>query len=601
MDLEFSHKADTVPTGGAGIYTDSSTAQDGEHLQVHHESNTALSSPPSPHPAGPKSTWMPQLLDQPPEVLHHIFLHVKPTDLASLSLSCRHLNGMISSDELLWKIHYLERFDRPKDTEAETWRARTSRLIKICKLLESENQDVKAQHISEILTQSMGLIDDIVSTSSKTTKFLKSLLAQGLNINSLLCRSSLFARARPHQWPAAPTEELCQRSAQLHVMAGMNIDSPWPEPQPDSSSRPHLRGGGIFDEGADAFSDDDDENDLEALVQREPILSEDDQLRLRLLNNPTPLRDIHCYARSRVYDLRRYKQCNMWGPFTDDSTGNIDWEKVQSIMIDIAYNHRLYTERRGLIGTDSLGLPDAVRIRFDNMEHIRNVSSSTRSLLQPWEEPFEGIAAGSFVSAELHGKVKPSLHPDIDSLDPYGVTGTWLRIVCFLDYNDLYRFNFERQANIPAEQERDPIATREAFRLIKLQLQATRIEEQEGVDERTGRPLLPIVHFNGTSRSTFMAWDPNANSRIRGSVYMTSKGVIRWTSFSIFHGEERWRSEGVQIGGLKSARGILGNWFDKDYDVHGPAGPTAFWKISDEMVEERRRDGPGVMQIFMAE
>lgn len=49
----------------------------------------------------------------------------------------------------------------------------------------------------------------------------------------------------------------------------------------------------------------------------------------------------------------------------------------------------------------------------------------------------------------------------------------------------------------------------------------------------------------------------------------------------MFHGEERWRSEGVQIGGAKSERGILGNWFDKDFDQHGPAGPTAFWKMGD--------------------
>ena len=34
--------------------------------------------------------------------------------------------------------------------------------------------------------------------------------------------------------------------------------------------------------------------------------------------------------------------------------------------------------------------------------------------------------------------------------------------------------------------------------------------------------------------------------------------------------------------------GILGNWFDKDYDVHGPAGPTAFWKVSDDIVEEKK-------------
>ncbi len=68
---------------------------------------------------------------------------------------------------------------------------------------------------------------------------------------------------------------------------------------------------------------------------------------------------------------------------------------------------------------------------------------------------------------------------------------------------------------------------------------------------------------------------------------MTPSGAIRWTSFSIFHGEERWRSEGVQIGGPRSARGVLGNWFDKDFDPHGPAGPTAFWKVSDDIEEEK--------------
>ena len=50
---------------------------------------------------------------------------------------------------------------------------------------------------------------------------------------------------------------------------------------------------------------------------------------------------------------------------------------------------------------------------------------------------------------------------------------------------------------------------------------------------------------------------------IAGSVRQTPEGEIRWTTFSIFHGEEKWRSEGIQVGGLRSARGILGNWFDK--------------------------------------
>lgn len=103
---------------------------------------------------------------------------------------------------------------------------------------------------------------------------------------------------------------------------------------------------------------------------------------------------------------------------------------------------------------------------------------------------------------------------------------------------------------------------------------------------------LPVVRFRGTSRSLHASWDPNANSRIRGTVRQTPEGEIRWTTFSIFHGEERWRSEGIQVGGLRSARGVLGNWFDKDYDLHGPAGPTAFWKESDDLEEEKTSSTP---------
>ena len=73
----------------------------------------------------------------------------------------------------------------------------------------------------------------------------------------------------------------------------------------------------------------------------------------------------------------------------------------------------------------------------------------------------------------------------------------------------------------------------------------------------------PIVYFRGTSSSMRPSWDPDANSGIRGVVQTNREGEVRWTSWSIFQGEERWRSEGVQIGGKGSARGVVGSWFDK--------------------------------------
>lgn len=64
---------------------------------------------------------------------------------------------------------------------------------------------------------------------------------------------------------------------------------------------------------------------------------------------------------------------------------------------------------------------------------------------------------------------------------------------------------------------------------------------------------------------------------------------MRWTTLSIFHGEARWKSEGVQVGGVRSNRGVIGTWFDKDYDDQGPCGPTAFWKLSDTIEEDKPR------------
>lgn len=30
----------------------------------------------------------------------------------------------------------------------------------------------------------------------------------------------------------------------------------------------------------------------------------------------------------------------------------------------------------------------------------------------------------------------------------------------------------------------------------------------------------------------------------------------------------------------------------RDYDMHGPAGPTAFWKLTDELAEEKTNSMP---------
>lgn len=263
------------------------------------------------------------------------------------------------------------------------------------------------------------------------------------------------------------------------------------------------------------------------------------------------------YAVSKVYDLRTYTDGTFWGPFQDDGQATADWEKIEAILVVLGHNIYL--------------LRDSVSRR------MRAICSSI------WQEPWEDMVRNSCTARHTPRLEEPGL--SLDARDPYGVTGTYLRVVCFLDYSELFTYNFDNPRQPPAQIPLPPLASIEAIRMITMDLKVTKITppgEDDGED-------YPVVHFRGTSKSVDSGSnDSNANSGLRGTVRQTREGEIRWTTHSIYHGEERWKSESIQIGGIRSARGAIGNWFDKDYDIHGPAGPTAFWKVSPEVCEMMR-------------
>jgi hypothetical protein len=116
------------------------------------------------------------------------------------------------------------------------------------------------------------------------------------------------------------------------------------------------------------------------------------------------------------------------------------------------------------------------------------------------------------------------------------------------DYNDLFIFNFGSESRIPADQPRDPISTEEATRHIEMRLIVTKVEPSPDSVEVNSRFLnYPITHFTGTSRSVDASWDPNANSKIRGTVRMTPEGEVRWTTVSIFAGYVTSRDEVIMF------------------------------------------------------
>ncbi|VUC25352.1 unnamed protein product [Clonostachys rosea] len=246
------------------------------------------------------------------------------------------------------------------------------------------------------------------------------------------------------------------------------------------------------------------------------------------------------WACSKVYDIRDYSQANWWGPFRRDGTGRVDWEKLEAINILMWKNISTQCPRTDL---------------FDEI----------------WDTPFFGSFAHSYVPTNL-----PKLS-DLDAQDPYGVAGTYYRVVCFLDHSDFIRFNFSNMGIVTHNMPRPPLDRGEAVRLILMDLEVTRVEPPGPDDGQE----LPVVHFKGVSRSFDTDFMEDVHSTLTGSVRLTKEGEVRWSSVSAFDGQERWRSEGVQIGGVQSARGVVGTWFDSDYDIHGPVGPTAFWKAAD--------------------
>ncbi len=231
---------------------------------------------------------------------------------------------------------------------------------------------------------------------------------------------------------------------------------------------------------------------------------------------------IHPYVRSRVYDLRQHTAGTLWGPFTDDGTQEVDWEKVESVMLILNHNMKRYSSR-----------------------YVEPVDE-----IPAWDQAFAGANPYSYSSSSFDRPKEPAA--PLDSQDPYGVTGTWMRVVCFLDYTELYDFNFS-DVQPAADQPRPPLDTEEATRLIAMKVKVTKIEPPGEEDGKA----LPVVHFKGLSSSLRPSWDPNANSRIRGkdlgtisgwlgdgreltlhlgTVRLTPKGEIRWTTVSIIHG-----------------------------------------------------------------
>jgi hypothetical protein len=243
--------------------------------------------------------------------------------------------------------------------------------------------------------------------------------------------------------------------------------------------------------------------------------------------------------------MRNYTITNLWGPFLDDGEASVDWERMEAVMIVLGYNLKRFSENTGG--------------RFDPVwtEPWRGANSQSFQTVAMPRDKGKGKAADEDGDEEEEEEPGPE-GPQVEG-DPYNISGTWMRVVCFLgefffsptiipisncgkiligiDFHELHHYNFGLPAPAPSTP-RPPIDTTEAIRMIIMELTVTSIAhlgEPDGPGP-TDHPDFPVVYFKGMSRSMHQNWDPNANSKIRGRVSVTKEGEVRWTTWSIYWG-----------------------------------------------------------------
>jgi hypothetical protein len=140
---------------------------------------------------------------------------------------------------------------------------------------------------------------------------------------------------------------------------------------------------------------------------------------------------------------------------------------------------------------------------------------------------------------------------------------------------------------------RNPDEFSQRTRVAALRLRITKVEPPSPDGEAAAAqdvldrdPKYPVTHFAGLAHIIYAGLGGHLDNgengdlgpgdgsveigdpaecpppQVRGFVYMTSEGEVRWSMSTWYGAKERWRSDGVQVGGIRSARGVVGTWFD---------------------------------------
>ncbi|KAJ3716567.1 hypothetical protein C8R42DRAFT_678786 [Lentinula raphanica] len=200
----------------------------------------------------------------------------------------------------------------------------------------------------------------------------------------------------------------------------------------------------------------------------------------------------------------------------------------------------------------------------------------------------------------------------VDGWDWAGAEGRWMRAVCWMDYRDLLFHNL--QTNYPTIGYRHEIE--ETCRVFPMTLRVVGFSRvspplalppsssspkpssksppsskakgkgkatDHGYADSSYDPLvyaLPIIHIVGEFRGSDV--DESVARRARGTIRMIGDRAIRWNLISSevsTPDRDEWVMEGVQVGEIGSAMGVVGMWTGAQHERGDPIGPSWAWKM----------------------
>ncbi|KAF5350748.1 hypothetical protein D9758_010374 [Tetrapyrgos nigripes] len=191
-----------------------------------------------------------------------------------------------------------------------------------------------------------------------------------------------------------------------------------------------------------------------------------------------------------------------------------------------------------------------------------------------------------------------------DGWDWAGVEGRWTRAVTWMDYRDLLEHSLRAISPLaPHSQLNHHIdGTRRAFNMnlrvkgysrvppppVPASNSSSSSSNKEDSDYLAGLSsqdrliyTLPIIHIDGDFRSA----DSSAPSYLEGYSDMDSRrvtGTVRMIGGGagtiLQSGDQEWVMEGVQIGEVGSALGVVGLWTGAEHERGDPIGATWAWK-----------------------